>query len=596
MKNNSFKLFMILCCSSAFAFNMNNKLYGSIKAKESTTVVSTEQKPLHADLENNLKFDNNLSTTPISFIWRYITWAYEGDFKNWLKKSLGIDFFNPKDARLDKILAGLDKLAASQQEILIKLNEFYNTYLSNEYFYQSTHLAVIKNNIRISMRNLENLYNPLSTIEDFNKLPVNIIKEIDFAKEITNDNLKNMENYAMHLSGVSIPNSKLQFNDHTLEQYLNTFYKKLVNEKIINLSPIETNENAISILTNDLQNPKKSDEQELAKYNMFANKIYYDNSVNITILQVASLLNIIYKYELFAAYLHFNINKNIPLPPSLVRPKNFEEAKLQLEKLFIQRANNIVKISKEAKNLYNLDTYIKGDWYKTIYKTESSLNDFVHNTTNPVLSTKKDANGNTLVEKNNLYYNGLFLRAYTPKGKELNTNTRACNLTIRATENALKCDTGIDNFNYSFVDFNNFTKVPGTYSTTLYLKNNSNYFKIISNLNGDKKLDLGRNFEIPTKNSNYAYLVSYKNNMFYISNVGSWKDSYIHVDCIKYDNNCSSKITEYASGAANSRTYYKKHTLYFGNGATQMNVIYSYTHNSSSHGATAIVRHHAYIE
>ncbi len=242
--------------------------------------------------------------------------------------------------------------------------------------------------------------------------------------------------------------------------------------------------------------------------------------------------------------------------------------------------------------------YIHGDWYKTVYKTESSLNDFVHNTEYPILSTQKDANGNTLVVKNNLYYNGLFLRVNTPERKELNTNVRACkDFTIKATENSLQCSLEeTDTFKYDlFVDFSKYREVPSTYSTTLYLKNNSNYFKIISNLNGNNKLNLGKNFEIPTHNSNYAYLTSYKNNMFYISNIGSWINAYIYVSCIKYDNNCSENITTYTTGPINSRTYYKKHTLSFKN-KEQIDVIYSYTHNSSSHGASANVIHHAYIE
>ncbi|HMT03766.1 MAG TPA: hypothetical protein PKD00_10805, partial [Burkholderiales bacterium] len=307
----------------------------------------------------------------------------------------------------------------------------------------------------------------------------------------------------------------------------------------------DTNQDTIQQLTSINQDPylNKVTEKDLSKYNIFANKIYYDRSIDLTAAQVGVLLLKVYKYEAFAIYTHYKASQYQTLcPASVPCTGTYEDAIQKLNDLFKARMENVTLISQEAKNYYDLNLYIKGDWFQTLYNVTDDINTFVHNKDYPVLTLDTDGN----VIHNNLYSNSLFLRVnkLMPDSsiKTIYTNTRACkNRILRFANTSFQCDGGVDNFDDNFVNYDNGISNDDFLLTFRFDENihffNDN-FNIISNSSSYPLSMDDKTIYFNSKNARYAYLLSYNDNMFYISNSDGKIFNNIDINCIKYDYNC----------------------------------------------------------
>ncbi len=488
---------------------------------------------------------------------------YADLFGNDIQNILGMNI-NPQ---LDDIQKSINEVLLKENEILGVIEEFYSAFAKNTYFTNETIFSKIQADINQKLNFAYQIVPALENIDDFSSqmvIPFNTVNVNQLEGLLSLDNLEFMEDNAITLSGIQVSKErKLGFRDDSLKNYFFSFYDLLIRNP--GFYPTnDTNSDTIQQLTNINQDPylNKVSEKDLSKYNIFANKIYYDRSIDLTAAQVGVLLLKIYKYEAFAIYTHYKASQYQTLcPASVPCTGSYEDAIQNLNGLFTARMKNVVLISKEAKNYYDLNLYIKGNWFQTLYNRPitENLNDFVHNVT--IL----DVNDSGLIIRNQLYSNSLFLRvdkAGIPdkdghiKLKTFFTNIRACkDRTYSFTNNSFQCSNIVsDNFDDSFVNYDGGGKDNSDLSIGFNFDNSiQNFyqkFNILSNLSNYPLSINNKVIAFTSKNARYAYLLSYNNNMFYISNSDGKIFNNINVGCIKYDYNCLSEPFEDKNSSA----------------------------------------------
>lgn len=557
-KDNKVKKVILYLTLISFSFGSYSQGKESFENLSGTRVFYQAEKE-SIDVDNQEK----LNVAPSSVISELIFWSLAG-VGSYLAYSpfmyLYAQYFDPNGKKLSEIQEGLANVQYNQQKILDKLDKFYGDYIKNTYLDQVEKYNIAKNGVLAYFNTVQNIFQEkqFKDEKDFNNLSnytINKYKEYFINQVYTKSELEKLEQYADALSGVGVPTKKNIQDSPVLARLFDSLFQNAVTSKAIffpELQPVTNYQPAINEwlekLTQKDQDPNplytQTNEENLKRYNIFANKIFYDSMVDILVFNTGQLYEYIYKLELFALYLKFQKGFYQINLPSLVNPKDFADGKKQLDKLFKNRSENLLKIGTETKNKYDLNKYIKGEWFKQIsgINKYSDINQFVLNKDFPVLIFDKDGK----FIRNNIYSNSLFLRVTNKNAKDNYTNIKACkNLTLQYSDKAFQCNNTYDNLNYLFVDFENNGYSNFSYDYDYILKDNLDAkLNIISkSTDGTNVYPISINTQIPAlsvkhKNAKYAHLLTFEGSMFYFFNTEGRLWNNIGVGCIKYDNNC----------------------------------------------------------
>lgn len=479
-----------------------------------------------------------------------------------------IDLYNLKEA---------NEFASIQTKISANLDSI------NQYLYSYSSIA--PTNIDINKDTLDNMSFSIN-LKAFDKQLKNSSVKTNLLKKLYT--IANNEKYQDYWRSLSF-SSNLQSGVASNSSFnLDTYFTVVYNEYSNLANEIKPNMDSKYVIYNtNITNPDNVSEKILATNNLFLHKKTYDDFLYTNTLKAAYALELVYKYELLAAYAYYNLNnKDIALPSTFINggaPVNsYEEAEKLLNKKLNNAYKNLSKGLLKYQNKFNIENYIKGDWYIKLFsdisnvKQSDNINNFL--SLNPNLFFEFDENNN--LERNLIYFDGMYLRVkkenlYYP----IHTNVSACSepkltsngSTLQCSSKEGKVDYADDTIKPDFVDLiNNYVYSPGvsdiaredaTYGYDPYMydtlgniigkyqelenplyKNMRVIASTIPNSNYTLKLNRPRAMDIPIPNANGTkqyYLMSYKGNMFYIANVSTKWYTYLIFNCIKNDNNCS---------------------------------------------------------
>lgn len=582
--NKLIQKYALLCflCSNVIATNLENNIAKAHKNQH--------------QINNNLENKEKLQFAPLAII---TTWLLKDVFFNKFKEDI-------KDAIIDntygviyKDIFGDSQQARDNKEINAKLNQIIHKQVETIKIINANHKQIIDFFNSQTDNQFSSIQGKVSSNLDFINQYLPHYSSMKPTNDINRDSLNNISfNFDLSYYDITIrrnPNIKknllkkiytlenntiindywralsfkenakanlLSTSNFNLDTYFSNIYNGYAN-KLNDVIPKKDNNYFIS--NTNKTNPDNISEEILATNNLFLHKKAYDDLLYLNTLKAAYTLELIYKYELLAAYVYYKLDiKDIAMPSTFIKgaiAKSYEEAKQLLDKRIENAYKNLSKGLLNYQNKFNLENYVKGNWYITLFeikgddlKKNNNINNFL--SLNPDKFFKFDKNNN--LEKNLIYFDGMYLRIIKNNILyPIHTNVLACSSSeLTSNGKALECSHKDDILNSEFIDLsynnNSFNSGDiGSYFTKLFYGNVDTQSVILKNMKllsstiPDKNLKLlieENGIKIQTPNSNgikQYYLMSYKGNMFYIANASTRWNAYLNIACINYDNNCS---------------------------------------------------------